>query len=145
MNDSRQLIDPENRYPCEGLIQVESNALRIVELFNGARVSRTRDVIQVDLPSDWQILVLVTSEALELRFKGFELRPEPYPPVESSTLWKRRLWKDLATTNLINLLKDANAKAARRRLKTCPKCKRSMPPGAFAPRRRVCRSCDGSW
>ena len=144
MNKQRLLIDPEGRYPCERFSAVEANALRIVKLFNGARVARSRDAIQIDPPSDWQIVVLVTAEALELRFKDIELRPDPYPPIESSTLWKRLLWRELATTNLIIVLKEADGEA-NRRLKTCPRCQRSMPRGAFGPRRKICESCRGNW
>ena len=48
----RRLIDPENHYPSDCLRQVEQYALDVLQLLPGARVSRTRDVIQLEVGAE---------------------------------------------------------------------------------------------
>lgn len=87
--DERQLIDPEERYPSEGLRRVEILALEILMLLPDASVERTRDAIQIESGGEKGIVVLVTPEAVELRLPTVEWTMGAYGPAGASTLWKR--------------------------------------------------------
>jgi hypothetical protein len=72
MKDERSRIDPDGRYPADGLRTVERRALCVLAMLPDARVERTRDAIQIDHGAEEGIVLLVTAEALELRLPTVE-------------------------------------------------------------------------
>ena len=72
MNEGRSHIDPEGKYPSDGMRKVEQNAGRVLDLLPSAVVERTRDCIQIDYGGEEGIVVLITAEAIELRLPTVE-------------------------------------------------------------------------
>src|SRR6187401_2737431 len=104
MFDDRSRIDPDGRYTAEGLTQVEARALEVHALLPDAVLERTRDVIQLDSGGERGIVVVVTPEALELRFPTIEWTQGSYGPALSSRLWKRVLWDKLEDGALVEIV-----------------------------------------
>ena len=65
-------LGPEEKYPSDGLRQVEINAERVLVLLPKSIVERTRDCIQLNCDGEDGIVVLVTAEAIELRLPTVE-------------------------------------------------------------------------
>ena len=119
--------DPDNRYPTDGPRKVDELAARVLRFLPGARIDRTRDVIQLDWHGEEGIVVVVTPEALEFRLPTIEWTKGSYGPAESSRFWKRVEDKRLSESELGNL--DQSAKAARRaQYRTCRFCGERYPP-----------------
>jgi hypothetical protein len=85
----RQRIDPKREYSSDGMRNVEIVALRVLEQSPFADVTRTRDVIQLDIADEEGITVLVTREAIELRLPTIEWTNDHHGPARTSWLWKR--------------------------------------------------------
>ena len=88
MNDDRKRIDPDDRYPSEGLRMVERHALRVLQFLPQAKVERTQDAIQITEGDDKGFIVLVTPEAVEFRLPTVEWTCGAYGPARASRLWK---------------------------------------------------------
>lgn len=125
MNRDLARIDPEDRYPAEGMRRVEDLAMRVLESLPDAQVERTRDAIQIEHGGDRGVVVLVTAEALELRLPTVEWTCGAYGPASSSRLWKRVLADriDEGKQDLADLL-DKARRARAREFKKCKYCKR---------------------
>lgn len=140
MSDSRARIDPDGRYPAEGLRAVEANAERVLGLLPGAAVTRTRDAIQIDSGGQRGITVLVTAEAFELRLPTEEWVHDPCPPpAECSCLWRRVKAAGLSDEKLATLLKEAR-QARLDQFKKCKHCGEEFPPERRHSR-NVCHGC----
>lgn len=141
VDTDRRLIDPKNHYPSDCLRRVEQYALDVLQLLPGARVSRTRDVIQLEVGADEGIVVLVTAEALELRLPTVEWTCGAYGPAPASRLWKRVTWSKIerGQADLAQLLAAAQA-ARTAEFRTCKYCSRQVPPEHMHSR-TVCQSC----
>ena len=87
----KELVDPEQKYTNHrtNLSQLEKNALRILNHLDGVLVERTNDSIQINYNDLKGIIVLVTSEAFEIRLPTIEWAGGAYDPVQTSDLWKR--------------------------------------------------------
>jgi hypothetical protein len=84
MNDERSHIDPEGKYPSDGLRLVEENAAKVLNMLPAAVVERTRDCIQIDYGGNTGIVVLITAEAISLRMPTVEWTKGSYGPAPSS-------------------------------------------------------------
>lgn len=139
MNKERSRIDPEGKYPSDGLRRVEQNALRVLELLPGVIEGRTRDCIQIDYHGEEGIVILVTAEAIELRLPTVEWTMGAYGPAASSRLWKRVEFHEMTDIEIISLLNDA-LKQRKSELKECRYCGRKfLPEHRYAD--DVCQSC----
>lgn len=126
MNNERSHIDPEVKYPSDGLRLVEQNAIRVLNILPGAVVERTRDCIQIDYRGNRGIVVLVTAEAIELRIPTVEWTMGSYGPADASRLWKRVECSRITDAELESLLNDA-LKHRENEFKKCRYCGRSLP------------------
>ena len=141
MSGDRIRIDPENRYPADGLRQVEELAKRVLDCLPDAQVERTRDAIQIDHGGEMGIVVLVTAEAVEFRLPTVEWTGGAYGPASSSRFWRRvRAVKisegDLELADLLGKAHEARAREFRK----CKYCK-----GLVAVEHRhgtVCHACS---
>jgi len=141
--DERDRIDPEKRYPAEGLLRVEENALRVLACLPEARLERTRDAIQIDFgDEDEGITVLVTAETIELRLPTVEWTCGAYGPAGSSRRWKR-LRPDAVSDEQLRELVHQAMEARRAEFKRCRYCGHSFPPENR--RGNVCHGCAESY
>jgi hypothetical protein len=138
-SDGRRSIDPDGRYPAEGLRAVETNAERVLRLVPGATVTRTRDAIQIGSGGERGITVLVTAEAFELRLPSVEWTKGAYGPAECSSLWRRVKADGLSDEKLATLLKEAR-QARLDQFKKCKHCGEEFPPERRHSR-NVCHGC----
>jgi len=143
MDTDRAPIDPDGRYPADGLRVVEQHAARIKELLPRAEMERTRDVFQFCDGGDEEAIVLVVSrEALEIRHPRTEWTRGAYGPAASSCLWRRRKWASLKSAELPELIASAR-RARKRQFRRCRFC-----GGRFPPEHRieddVCHGCASS-
>jgi hypothetical protein len=141
MNPDRLLIDPEGRYEVDGLRMVEAHALKVLELLPGARVERTRDVIQVEQGGQEGIVLLLTPEVLDVRLPTVEWT-HPHCPARSSRLWKRVDWIRLDVPALTELLTEAQ-KARASQFRNCRYCGKRFPPEHMHAK-DVCHGCAES-
>lgn len=139
MKSERGLVDPQDCYPADGLRAAEEHAAKVIQLLPGAQVERTRDVIQIDAGGDTGIVVLVTTEALELRLPTVEWTMGSHGPATSSRLWKRLKWDQLQDGQLPGLLAQAQA-ARRREYRNCPYCGGRFPP-EHRVEKNICHTC----
>jgi hypothetical protein len=117
-------IDPSHKYATAALTSAERIALWILAAFSGV-LSRTRDVIQVDIERDEGCVVLITAEAIEIRVPTVEW-VRPYAPRASSRLWKRALTERLSEKRLKSLIQDAiQTRVAE--FRNCCFCRRRFP------------------
>lgn len=126
MNDDRDAIDPKHRHAADGLRSGEI-AAKIIGWFPEARVSRTRDAIQLDIGDDRGVVVLVTPEAVEVQLPTVEWTRGAYAPADSSVLWKRLRHR----ADLTERFRSAILSAIRLRqdqFKNCRFCGMSFPP-----------------
>jgi hypothetical protein len=93
---------------------------------SGIVVERTRDCIQIDYGGEEGIVILVTAEAIELRFPTVEWTMGAYGPATSSRLWKRVECCEMDDVELISLLNDA-LKQRKSEFKKCRYCGREKP------------------
>jgi hypothetical protein len=134
----RRRVDPEHRYPADGLRTVEVLALRVLERCSSGEVSRTRDVIQIDDGGEEDVCLLITAEHLELRLPSIEWTCGAYGPARTSVLWKRVKWEGLSDERLDDLLRTAR-RARGAQFRKCRFC-----GGRFPPEQRhgnVCHGC----
>jgi hypothetical protein len=139
MNEERSHIDPEGRYPSDGLRRVEKNALRVLDLLPGVIEGRTRDCIQINFGDEDGIVILVTAEAIEIRLPTVEWTMGSYGPAASSRLWKRVECCEIDDAELISLLNDA-LKQRKSEFKICRYCGRKFPPEHMHAS-DVCQGC----
>ena len=126
MSEERRRIDPEGRYPADGLRQVEANAERVLELLPGATVERTRHCLQIDYGGEEGIVILVTAEAIELRLPTVEWTMGAYGPALASRLWKRVEAQKVTDEELRALIREA-LEARRSQFATCRCCGQRFP------------------
>lgn len=138
----REIIDPKGEYPSVGLRQLEEFACRILEQAPEASVTRTRDVIQLDLGDVNDIhglTILVTAEAIELRFPSIEWTMGAYGPAETSSLWKRLKAEELDDDKLSEwLVKAKNAR--QKEFRECRFCHKWFPPD-YLHNKNTCHVC----
>jgi len=139
MSAERLTIDPENKYPADGLLQVEENALRLIEYLPGALIERTRDAIQINYLAELGIVVLVTAEAFEFRLPTIEWTRGSHGPAPTSRLWRRVEIDDFEETDLAEWVQKA-LQARQAEWTTCIYCGRPLPPEhRFSE--NICHSC----
>jgi hypothetical protein len=131
-------VDPERRYPADGLRSVEALALRVLARLPSGEVARTREVIQIDDGGDEGICLVITAEHLELRLPSIEWTCGAYGPARTSVLWKRAKWDGLSDETLDELLTAAR-RARHAQFRKCRFCGERFPP----ERRHgnVCHGC----
>lgn len=98
------------------------------ELLPNATRDQTRDVFQFTECGETEtgIVVLVTTESVELRLPTVEWTSGAYGPVETSRLWKRVKWTALKNGQLAKLI--ATARGARQReFRPCKFCRKRFP------------------
>jgi len=125
--DDRSLIDPENRHTADGLRVVERNALRVLACCPCCILERTRDVIQLSVPGDRGIVVVVTPEAIEIRLPTVEWTMGAYGPADSSRLW-RRLGADRVSDDQLRELLERAVQVRAAQFKPCRWCHARLPP-----------------
>lgn len=146
----RKQIDPENRYPSDGLRLVERNALAII---NAMRVpyslDRARDVIELDSE---HLTIVVTAEALELRTPTVEWTMGSYGPAVSSRLRRRVRWKrgwSAGDDEELRALIAEAIEARRAEFQTCSYCGERTPPEQSIEstygKGRICHSCASEY
>ena len=104
--ERRRKVDPELRYGAAGLRAFERHALAIVMKNRDAMVERTRDAIQITLKRAPSVVLLVTLEALEVRFPVREWT-DTGDPAATSILWKGQAWNNLADADVPALVREA--------------------------------------
>lgn len=127
MTKSKPLHSEFGEDAGRGATKVEVAAKRILDLLPGARMTRTRDVIQVDWRDDEGIVAVVTPEAIELRLPTVEWTHGTHGPSPSSRLWKRVMHSRLTEDGLRDLLEQAQL-ARHGEYATCRICGRRFPP-----------------
>jgi len=137
-HDDRVRIDPDGRYPADGLRRVEQSAMRVLTHLPGGRLERTRDAIQIDQGGENGIVVLVTAEAVEFRLPTVEWTRGAYGPAQASRLWKRVKTERLSDELLESLIRQALDTRARE-FRKCKYCREVFP----SERRHgnVCHGC----
>jgi hypothetical protein len=138
MDPDRNLIDPAGTYPADGFTQVESFAVKVLELLPEATFERTRDVFQIDWKGERGIVVVITPETMELRLPTIEWTMGAYGPAPSSRLWKRVKIDTLVDKNLLKLLLSARDARVKEFL-VCRYCKRELGPERMHD--DVCHGC----
>ncbi|MGB9926920.1 MAG: hypothetical protein ACPK85_00790 [Methanosarcina sp.] len=140
MRDTFKLfnLDPEKKYPSEGLRRVEANAERILIQLPESTIERTRDCIQIDYGGEEGIIILVTPETIELRLPTVEWTMGSYGPVASSRLWKRVEVSEITDRELETLLKET-LKECQKQFKNCRSCKKRFRPEHMHG--DVCHAC----
>jgi len=123
----RHRVDPEHRYPADGLRTVEALALHVLERLPSGEVSRTRDVIQIDDGGEEGICLVITAEFLELRLPSIEWTCGAYGPARTSVLWKRVKWGGLSDERLDELLTTAR-RVRDAQFRKCRFCGERFPP-----------------
>jgi len=131
-------LDPENKYPSDGLRHVERNANRVLALLSESTVERTRDCIQIYCGGEKGIVILVTPEVIELRLPTVEWTMGSYGPAASSRLWKRIQESEITDRDLETLLIEA-LKERQNEFRNCRYCKESLPPEHMHD--DVCHGC----
>lgn len=136
----RQDIDPEHRYPMDGLLDFEETAQQILQLLPGAVVSRTRDVIQLDYKQAQDpdgLSVLVTPEVVELRLPTIKW-VGPHSPAPSSRFKERVQWQEEGH-DWAALIQSAQ-ETQRETFEVCQYCGQQNPRG-WMHSKTVCQSC----
>ena len=135
-------LDPDRQYASDGGRLVERNAARVLDRFPRAQVTRTRDVIQIDIHTDPDgergVTILVTPEAYELRLPTTEWTAGAYGPASSTRYLKRVTVRKAEGDALEELIREA---IARRDAEFIP-CRFCGPPTPPEPRQSdVCHGC----
>lgn len=132
-------LDPEEKYPSDGLRHVELNAERVLVLLPKSIVERTRDCIQLNCDGEEGIVVLVTAEAIELRLPTVEWTMGTYGPAASSRFWKRIQVSEITDQELGTLLKEA-LKERQGEFRSCRYCGKPYPPEHMHSK-DLCQGC----
>ena len=146
MHDVRKQIDPENRYPSDGLRHVEGNALAVINAMTiPYTLDRARDVIELDTE---HLRIVVTAEALESRSPPGEWTMGSYGPTPSRRLRRRVRWKRSWSAGDAEELRALIAEAINARLaefRTCNYCGERNPSEhhmeSTLGRGSICHSC----
>jgi hypothetical protein len=141
LTNDRARIDPENRYPDDGLRQAEELAIRVLKFLPDGEVERTRDAIQIEHGGERGLVVLVTAEAVEIRLPTTEWTQGAYGPAPSSRLWKRVRTARVSEgpLDLADLLRKAR-EARAREFRMCKYCKEELP--VEHRQGNVCHGCS---
>jgi len=131
----RAQVEPEGKYPSQGLKVCEKLALRVLQHLPAATIEGTRDVIQINYAGEGGVVVLTTAEAIEIRLPTIEWTNGAHGPASSSVLWKRL--KDPTDEELCDAL-DKAIWARRRQFRKCTHCGK-----AFPPKRMTLEACHG--
>ena len=94
-----------NRHTEEGGRRVDFHLSQVLEIVEVFEIERTRDVIQVNCDGEDGIVLLLTPEALEIRFGLTEWSGQR--PRRSSLLSKRVEWRELEGPRLWELILGA--------------------------------------
>lgn len=134
-----ELIGPNSE---GGFTKAERQALQVIAWRSPHVVERTRNVIEVRFPDlrdrDFELTLLVTAEAVELRLPTIEWTMGAYAPAMSSVLWKRLTWAKVEEAGVATVL-DRLAAALGRTLRTCRHCREKFLPSRMAG--RACHGC----
>ena len=108
------------------MTKAESHAEVICEFFPDAKLTRTRDVIQVDVGGERGCVLLVTAEAVEIRLPTIEWTGGACDPRASSRYWKRVPigWDYEEVRQLI----EAGIRARVAQYQRCAFCGEEVPP-----------------
>lgn len=136
--NARSAIDPEGRYPADGLTTAEQCAMTVLGAMPGAEVERTRDALQISSGGEAGIVLIVTAEAVEFRLPTVEWTMGAYGPASASRLWKRVKWAAL-TAEKLSVLVDAARKKRQREFQPCRLCGKRYPPERRSE--DVCHGC----
>ena len=127
MIENRIAIDPDRKYPADGVRKVERNALRILPLVPDFTMERTRDTIHVYYGGEEGVVISVSPEAFEFRLPTVEWTAGAYGPTASSRLWKRVASARISDGRLRSLVESAII-ARKAEFRICRSCKQSVPP-----------------
>ena len=107
----------------------EKHAIAVLAVFEEATVTRTRDVIQINIDGERGCTVLITSEAADIRLPTIEWTGGAYGPRESSRHWKRVALRPMdAAYRRLNKIIQAAMAARIAEYRNCCFCKREFPP-----------------
>ena len=128
----RERIDPRGQYRSAGFRSSEKLALRVLRLLSCKSIERTRDVFQIESYGDAEpehsgIIVVITPEAIEIRFPTVEWTKGCHAPVLSSQIWRRAEAAGLKDRDLGRLLDEAQ-QLRNHALALCRYCKKRFPP-----------------
>jgi hypothetical protein len=155
VTDARELkplLDPQGRYPSEGLTRVEQRCLAVLDAVGDTglhehALTRTRDVFQLDVPVDGHddldfLSLVVTEEALEVRLPAIEWTTGYAGPTVVTHLWRRERFSRLRGPALARLLRQA-VEALRAGFVRCPRCQARCGPGQTTEMdgEAVCHGC----
>lgn len=135
----KSFLDPDGKYPSEGLLRVERNAELLFRAQYWALLERTRDVIQLMEPGENGITVIVTREAYEFRLPTVEWTCPGRGPALSSRLWQR-VEADAQTPQTLLEKIEAVREARIHETSTCRFCGRRFPP-EHRHEEDVCHGC----
>ena len=107
----------------------EKHAVAVLEAFQEAKVTRTRDVIQIDIDGERGCIVLITSDTADIRLPTTEWTGGAYGPRESSRHWKRVALRPMgAAYRRLNSIIQAARAARLAEYRDCCFCKCAFPP-----------------
>ncbi len=154
MENSDDNFDGDDFGGYQEIFSIHGNRLvdelgrRVLMLVPLSIVSRTRDVIQIDLveagegcgdPVDDGITILVTAEAIELRLPSIEWTKGSHGPERSSRFWKRIKIENIGEKEIYAWLIKAKQKR-KSEYRTCKYCKKSTAP-EYLYSKTVCERC----
>jgi hypothetical protein len=123
----------------------EEVADKVLKFLPDARLSRTRDAIQVDYDGERGIIILITPESIEIRLPTTEWTMGSHGPALSSRLWKRmnisRI-RDMEEIDLLDKVQDlisAGLQHRQREFKKCRFCGKEYSPEHMT--KRACHGC----
>jgi hypothetical protein len=122
----RQQIDPDNKYIQSEPREFERIAARLCDVLSVAEIDRTRDCIQLTERDERGVVLLVTPEAVELRFPTVDWLG-PHSPAVSSRLLERIVLKDIDDAELVSRVDEARQKR-HNEFVPCHYCQRPTPP-----------------
>jgi hypothetical protein len=107
----------------------ERHAIAVLDAYPSAEITRTRDVIQLDIDGERGCTVLITGEAADIRLPTIEWTHGAYGPRESSRHWRRvALRPTTAAYRKLNRLIEAVRVTRLAQFGSCCFCKQEFPP-----------------
>jgi hypothetical protein len=120
-------VDPEQSYHIDCPTTAEGHALEVLKLFPDATLTRTRDVIQIDIQGDRGCVLVVTAEAIEFRHPTTEWTCGAYGPRSSGKLSRRVLFNRSDYKKLPALI-ASTMMDRQSEFQKCVYCRKLFPP-----------------
>lgn len=121
----RSPADPDNENPGAGNSRAGEYVFSVLEQMPDATAEQIQDIIEVNAGDDEWIVVVVTTEAIELWLPTLNWRR--HHPVSASRLWQRVSADELDNRSLQDLI-DAALVARQEEFHECRFCGRRVPP-----------------